>query len=345
MSKPSFVQLVQDHDTLERSNLEWQATLVFSISATAFLQGDLPDLSTTRFVKQNLFHLINHHAAGLSKWYFSPTDYPFDGTFGESKTWVTLVSDLVRAAPNEGFSLVSNGRKTQTTICLYCSRFRKARSFSLPKEPSSYRGSFIRSDRRTGNRGTDGKSLPRRRDTQLSISSDGCCPVKLCFGSDYRGYFLSGQRSFGTHKHHPRLAVGTGPSTKHSELTLVDDMYLKSMRLGGLSLQGAASAFHLTHGRSITCSQVYMRTQNVTYRTNPGFTDEPASLKTTSADRLLTELRENKHDHVVLIHRAGDHSMQMSQKIEGNAEKDMCLNNFWTNDETTGMNSFVQNQR
>jgi hypothetical protein len=112
---------------------------------------------------QDIFEVVSNPIYQGWKLYFDPIEYPFDGDFKNSiVTWSKLSTQLFRTAAENWFHLLSNGiAYSSYQRYLFCSRYRTCKPSDARHNPANYRGSFIKSERRSGSRGPDGRKGAR----------------------------------------------------------------------------------------------------------------------------------------------------------------------------------------
>jgi hypothetical protein len=345
-------ELVRTHETLETKTNFWTAQLHFVVSVHPFpISTPSPSLIGSCYGKQDLFQLVSGPCSQLFKWYFDPTIYPPDGDFKTSSaSSVRLLKDIKVATAPYGFSLVTNGHSNNVHSIkrLACSRFRRSKaSIVTQRDPSDYRVSLIRSNKLKGSRGPEGKTFARRTDSILSHHSDHCCPVKLKLGVDHSGFFVDGRNGCSTHQYHSNATslASCPPSLNTGSISSQGLHLVQTLRAAGLSYNATAHAFHMNEGMRITNGQVCYWTQNISYMGGTGKPGERPSLKTTSADRLLSELQMDKHDHIVLIHKAETNTLVGQQQIGADLTDDFQFTAFWPEKERERMNTFISSQR
>jgi hypothetical protein len=100
------------------------------------------------------------------------------------------------------------------------------------------------------------------------------------------------------------------------------------LRTAGLSYNATASAFQRLYGTTLTRSQIKYMTQSITYRIQPCGHSTKQELKTTSADRLLQDLCQNRHNHIVLTHQTVGDAMALHKNTGRTLEEDLLFTKF-----------------
>jgi hypothetical protein len=344
-----FSDLVAKHEKLVIESLEWNSSLPFVVSEPYLLLDESPSLFCAKFKQEDLFKLVSLKGPlfSLQKWYFCPQKFTPDGDFKTSKEgWPKLQAAIYQLAHQHGYSFCTNGfsNKVHNALALLCTRHRMVRR-SAALEPSDYRTTFIRSDKRVGSRGVIGKSMPRRSDSYKSPTLENCCKARLYLGVDQSGFFLSGKSGCGKHTGHPRPSV-----LLHVPINSIPDdglRLVRTLRTAGLSLGATASAYHGQFGTIISPAQVRYMTQSISYCAHPRGTNHNSNLqlKTTSADRLLHDLCVNRHDHIVLSHQTIGDAMAVRRNNGTTLDEDLSFTKFWPDLERSSMRAFIGAQR
>jgi hypothetical protein len=236
------------------------------------------------------------------KFYFDPTEFPFDGDFKNSPgTWAKLLGTIFRQAAENGFHLLANGARVASCRVLSCNRFRICTPTANAHTPADYRASFIRSDRRAGSRGATGITGARRKNSSRPTTKSETCSCKVVIGVDSSGYFVMGGRGDKQHRHHPKLMTKV-VALASREITFAEKEKLGVYRSAGLSCAGAAQVFRTTSDVYLTPSAVRAYTQSIDYGEISNV-DLLPKVKVTTTDRLFESLQRDRHDHIFLSHR------------------------------------------
>jgi hypothetical protein len=344
----SITVLATKHEELVKANLEWNASLPFVVSDPFLATDTFPSFYSTEFKQQDLFELVSSDVNSILKWYFPPEQFPPDGDFKSSKEgWPKLKRALIEACPLLGYSLVANGSNGKgNTKFLYCSRHRPVRVTDADfHAPGDYRTDHIRSNRRAGSRGAAGRQMSRRYDSHKAALPSGCCKVRLLVGVDSHGFFLSGKHGWRKHTFHPRHDLSSLPFAKLHEIPIEGQKLVDTLRTAGLSYNATIAAFSRTYGMMISPGQVKYLTQSITYRIQPAGSNTKQELETTSADRLLKDLCQQQHDHIILTHQTVGDSMAVHKNIGTTLEEDLAFTKFWPEPERSAMRAFISKQR
>ena len=349
----SLSTLTKKNQQLVNDTLYWKALLPFLVSTPIPISNKNPSLFGLQYKEEDLFELVTSDGpfgsfGSLLKWYFCPKTFPSHEDFKSSRDgWKKLKLALAEKSSKLGYTLVENGTngKSSQTKGLFCARFRTCEVVNV-HAPSDYRTDYVRSNRRAGSRGTAGLSLPRRKDSHRTPSKFECCKVRLSFGVDQVGFYLRGTNGFRNHTFHPS-ACGDGifAFARQEDISDEGKQLVSTLRMSGLSYNATAAAFERHYGMMIKPGQVRNMTQSITYRIQPPGQHHKQELKTTSADRLLLHLCEDKPDHVVLTNQTVGDAMAVHKNIGSTLEADLAFTKFWPEPERSSMRAFITAQR
>jgi hypothetical protein len=349
----SIPLLIKKNEKLVNDTLHWNASLPFLVSSPFPISKENPSLFGIEYKEEDLFDLVAADGPfgacrSLLKWYFCPKKYPPDVDFQSSKDgWPKLKVALAGTTSQLGYTLVENGTngKSKRSKGLFCARFRRCETHNT-YAPSDYRTDYVRSNRRAGSRGVEGLKMARRKDSYRALSKSECCRVRLSIGVDMAGFYLKGSNGCRNHCFHPPLCVdGSVPFASYHELSQEKKELAITLRMAGLSYNATAAAFERQYGMMLKPGQVQNLTKSITYRIQPCGQGHKQELKTTSADRLLLGLCEDKHDHIVLTHQTVGDAMAVHKNIGSTLEAELAFTTFWPEPERSSMRAFISAQR
>ncbi len=135
------------------------------------------------------------------------------------------------------------------------------------------------------------------------------------------------------------------PALKIREISTEGRQLVNTLRTAGLSYNATAFAFQRSYGTTLTKNQIKYMTQSITYRIPRSGQSTKQELKTTSADRLLHDLCQNRHDHILLTHQTVGDAMAVHKNTGRTMEEDLSFTKFWPEPERSSMCSFIAKQR
>lgn len=146
-ARPTVDALYDAVESAVSDTHSWDAQLFFKLSPGFLLSEQSPNVFGLPFTEQDLFDVGSGTAGSTGngiKFYFDPTEFPFDGDFKTSTdTWPNLSRRLVRSAAENGYNLMQRGQNTKDkydTKTMHCVRWVKASaSLSTSTGPSDYR--------------------------------------------------------------------------------------------------------------------------------------------------------------------------------------------------------------
>ena len=168
---------------------EWKASIIMQLDRNACGQLtpiDICDHLGGKFKNQSL----------SDTFYFDRTKYPPPqsdvlDTEQDRSTFNELKVAIRRWSFDAGSKVISNGSGGKPRIrrfkCSYCSRV--YRPYQNKKEGLHRKDCIVGSDKK--GRRFDGRSLPRRTHTSLSLDKNKICPFNFCVSWNEIGYHLS----------------------------------------------------------------------------------------------------------------------------------------------------------
>jgi hypothetical protein len=257
---------------------------------------------------QDLFAIGSNSCFKGLKYYFDPTEFPFDGDFKNSLHSATkLFQRLFRCAVENGYRLVLNGcggiGKGNKEKVLICNRKMVAKpTNSKSTGPFDFRSSSVKSDKRSCSR-PEGRDLPRRKPSSRPASKTTACQVRLTLGVDSSGYYVFGGRGVREHTDHPKLLTTVVPLTSR-ELTHAEKENVGAMVRAGLTCSAASHLLKSTANVLLPRTSARHLSQALVDDYPPDFLPEnKEKIPTTSTERLFRTLEEKKIDHIVLSSR------------------------------------------
>jgi hypothetical protein len=227
-----------------------------------------------------------------------------------------------------------------------CSRYRTCKPSDARHNPADYRGSFIKSDRRSGSRGPDGRKGACRRNCGRTKNAEHVCPVKLSIGLDSSSYFVFGGRGNNRHHIHPKLMMKVVALTSR-ELSGAEKTALGKYRKAGLSCSGAAQIMRTSSNIYLAPQAVRHYTQAIQYAEFSNETSVPKVYGTTT-DRLFITLKSKRHGHIVLSHKGMTHpnpSVDIPNCVESPLATTQAFLSSLPSNERVLMDAFVANHQ
>jgi hypothetical protein len=137
-----------------------------------------------------------------------------------------------------------------------------------------------------------------------------------------------GKNRWRKHTLHPWHDQSVVPLATFHKITIKGQQLMDTLRTAGMSYNATAAAYARTHGVTITPGQVRYLTQSITYRIQPCGPNTKQELKTTSANCLLKDLCQQRHDHIILTHQTAGDSMAVHKNIGRKLEEDLAFTTF-----------------
>jgi hypothetical protein len=286
----------------------WDAQLFFKLSAGVLLADKSPNTFGLPLKEQDLFDVGSNPGVKGIKFYFDPTEFPFDGDFSTSAaTWPNLARRLSRSAAENGYKLSQQGRQSRShDKQLWCSRGVKAApATSKSHGPSDYRPSFLKSDRRAGSR-PDGRDPPRRRSSARPTCVAELCGARLFFGVDHAGFFLRGGAGVKAHTHHPKRHTDVVPVSSRM-LSSSEKANIQTCVKAGLTPSRASEILRVSSNVLLSRSSALYVSESLEHGEHSP-SGVPPTTKATATNKLFANLEKEGHDHIVLLSRGTSHS-------------------------------------